>query len=72
MGIIFKDFIELLKYYLCFIFWFFGPTACRILASRPVIETSPLTLEGKVLLDHQGSPYSQTFNDAFSMPLSLA
>ena len=54
---------------LCFMFWFFGPEGCGILAPKPGIEPSLPTLEGKVSttgpkgkslqpLDHQGSPSS--------------
>ena len=33
----------------CFMFWFFGPKACGILAPRPGIEPIPPALEGEVL-----------------------
>ena len=45
----FKVFIEFVKHCFCFMFWFFGTEACRILVPRPGIEPVPPALEGKVL-----------------------
>ena len=41
--------MNLLQYYFCFMFWFFGHEPCGILAPQPGMEPSPLALEGKVL-----------------------
>ena len=41
--------LNLLQYCFYFMFWFFGPKACRILAPRPEIEPVLPALEGKVL-----------------------
>ena len=41
--------MNLLQYYFCFVFWFFGHEAHGILAPRPGIEPTPTALEGKVL-----------------------
>ena len=38
-----------LQYCFYFMFWFFDPKACRILAPRPEIEPVLPALEGKVL-----------------------
>ena len=43
-----KALLNLLQYCFCFMFWWFGPEACGILALRPGIELAPPTLEGKV------------------------
>ena len=43
MWTILKSLLSLLQYFFCFMFWFFGPQACGILAPRPP------ALEGKVL-----------------------
>ena len=42
-------FIEFFYNIACFMFWFFGPKACGILAPQPGIELAPSALEGKVL-----------------------
>ena len=44
-----KSLLNLLQYCFCFMFWFFGPEACGILAPRTGIEPTPPALEGKVL-----------------------
>ena len=44
-----KSLLNSLQYCLCFMFWFFGQEACRILASWPGIEPAPSALEGEVL-----------------------
>ena len=44
-----KSSLTLLQHCACFMFWFFGHKACRILTPQPGIELSPFTLEGKVL-----------------------
>ena len=46
--------LSLLQYCFCFMFWFFGPEPCGILAPQPGIETTPPALEG----DHQGSSWT--------------
>ena len=48
-GPFLKSLLNLLQYCSCFMFWFFGPEACGILAPRPEIEPTPPALEGKVL-----------------------
>ena len=45
----FKVFIELLPYWIHFLFWFFGCEACGILTLWPGFEPTPLKLEGEVL-----------------------
>ena len=46
----FLDFLlNLLQYYFCFMFWYFGPKACGILASQLEIKPTPPALEGKIL-----------------------
>ena len=50
MWTIFKVFIEFVKILLLFfMFWFFGPEACGILARRPGIEPASPALEDEVL-----------------------
>ena len=45
-----KVFIEFLQHYFCCLhFWFFGPEACGILASWPVIKLTTPALKGEVL-----------------------
>ena len=44
----FKSSLNLLQYFFCFMFWFFGHEACGILAPEPGIEPAPPALEGKV------------------------
>ena len=44
-----KSSLNLLQYCFCCMLWFFGHTACRVLAPQPGIELSPFTLEGNVL-----------------------
>ena len=47
----------MLQYCFCFLFWFFGQEACRILAPRPGIKPGPSALEGEVLATGlHGSP----------------
>ena len=47
----FKKFVlNLIQYCFCFMFWFFGPGACGILALRLEFEPSSPALEGKVLI----------------------
>ena len=48
-GHFLKSLLNLLQYCFCFMFWFFGPGACGILAPQPGIEPAPPALEGKVL-----------------------
>ena len=45
----FFEVLNLLQYCFCFMFWFLGHEACRILAPPPGMEPTPPTLEGKVL-----------------------
>ena len=45
----FKSLLNLLQYYFCFMFWFFGHEACGILAPWLGIEPTPPALEGEVL-----------------------
>ena len=50
MWTIFKVFIKFVTILLLFyVFWFFGPEACGILAPRPGIEPATPVLEGEVL-----------------------
>ena len=44
-----KSLLNLLQYCFCFMSWFYGPRYVGILAPPPGIESSPPTLEGKVL-----------------------
>ena len=44
-----KSLLNLLQYCFCFMFWFVGHEACRILAPLPGIEPATLALKGKVL-----------------------
>ena len=44
-----KSLLNLLQYCFCFMFWFFGLEACRILAPQPGIEPTLPALEGVVL-----------------------
>ena len=48
--------LSLLQYCFCFMFWFFDPEACEILAPQPGMEPTPPALKGKLSqpLDHQG------------------
>ena len=48
-GPFLKSLLNFLQYCFCFMFWFFGPEACGILAPRPGIGPAPPTLEGEVL-----------------------
>ena len=48
-GPFLKSLLNLLQYCFCFLFWFFGPKACGILAPWPGIKPVPPELEGKVL-----------------------
>ena len=41
--------LNLLQYCFCFMFLFFGPEACGILAPQPGIQPPPPALEGEVL-----------------------
>ena len=43
-----KSLLNLLQYCFCFMFWFFGPKACGILAPQPGIEPAPPALGGEV------------------------
>ena len=45
----FLSLLNLLHYCFCFMFWFFGQEACRILASQPGINPAPPALEDKGL-----------------------
>ena len=57
MWTILKVFIKFVTKYFCFMFWYFGPEACGVLAPQPGIEPGLLALEGKVLTPGpQGSP----------------
>ena len=50
IKIYFKVFIEFVTILLLFyVFWFFGPEECGILALQPGIEPAPPELEGEVL-----------------------
>ena len=44
-----KSLLNLLQYYFCFIFWFLGCEACRILTPWPGTKAVPPALEGEVL-----------------------
>ena len=45
-GPFWKSLLNLLQYCFCFMFWFFGPEACGILAPQPGIQPTPSALEG--------------------------
>ena len=61
MWIIFKIFIEFATTLLLFyVFWFFGPKACDILAPRPGIEPSPSVLEGEIITTGSPEKYPST------------
>ena len=53
MWTIFKASIEFVTILLHFMFWFFGPEACGILAPRPGFKPTPPALEGQVLTTGQ-------------------
>ena len=65
MWSIFKVFFEFVAILLLFfVFWFFGPKACGVLAPCPGIESPPPALEGEVVTTgHQGSPRKMVFAD---------
>ena len=46
MWIFLKSLLNLLQYFFCFMFGFFGCEACGILAPRPGIKPAPPALEG--------------------------
>ena len=46
---LFKFLFNLLQYHLCFMFWFFGCKAYRILFLQPGIEPTSPALEGEIL-----------------------
>ena len=48
-GPFLKSLLNLLQYCFCFLFWFFCPMTCGILAPRPGSEPIPPALEGEVL-----------------------
>ena len=48
MWVICKVCIELVQYYVCFMFWFFGCEVCGILAPLPRIKSVPPALEGSL------------------------
>ena len=60
MWTIFKVFIEFVTILpLFYVFWFFGPEECGILALQPGIESAPPELEGKVLtIGEPGQSYN--------------
>ena len=41
-----KSLLNLLQYFFCFMFWFFGYEACGIFTPQPRIEPAPPTLGG--------------------------
>ena len=49
MQTILKSLLNLLQYYFSFMFCFFGPKTCRIVAPQPGIEPMPLELTNTVL-----------------------
>ena len=42
--------LNVLQYYFCFMFRFFGREACSILTPQPGIEPTPPELEGEILI----------------------
>ena len=48
-GSFLKSLFNLLQYYFCFVFWFFGHKACGILALWAGIQPTPPALEDEVL-----------------------
>ena len=48
-GSFLKSLLNLLQHCFCFMFWFFDPEACGILALQPETEPVPPILQGKVL-----------------------
>ena len=54
--------LNLLQHCFCFMFWFFGPKACGMLASPPGMEPAPSVLEGKVLTTRPPGKSSQPFS----------
>ena len=46
MWAIFKSLLNLLQYFFCLMFWFFGRKACGISASQMDIKSTPFALEG--------------------------
>ena len=61
----------MLHYCFCFIFLFSGQEACGILAPQAGIEPTPPALEGKMPLEHQGSPQSLHHFTWVGSPLTL-
>ena len=60
----FKSLLNLLQYCFCFVFWFFDPEACGILAPQPGIEPESPALQGEVLTT--GPPRKSQFNTVYS------
>ena len=58
MWTIIKSLSNLLQYCFCFMFWFFGPKACGILAPQPGIKPSPPAFKGN------GCELMQTLGDS--------
>ena len=48
-GLFLKSSLNLLQYYFCFMFWFFGHEAYGILTPQPGMEPTPPALEGEAL-----------------------
>ena len=74
MWTIFEVFIDLLQYFFCFMFWFFGREACGILAPRPGIEPAPPALKVEVLTTgptrkshHMGLKPSSNFHRTYNV-----
>ena len=66
-----KSLLNLLQYCSCFMFWFFGCEACRILAPQPGIELAPPALECKVLTTGlPGTPPSITDITPLAVPMA--
>ena len=52
-GPFLKSLLNLLQYRFCFMFWFFGPKACEILAPQPGTEPAPPPWKGN--LNHRAA-----------------
>ena len=61
-----KSLLHLLHYYFCFMLWYFGHQAYRILAPQLGIEPTPPALEGEVLIT---GPPGKSLHMAFYCPI---
>ena len=68
-----KSLLNLLQYYFCFMFWFFGPKACWILVPWPGVHSVPPALEGKILIPGPpGKSWDSIFQSSYHHPQMTA